>query len=84
MSAASARARSDGREPWRPDQVVTRRQALAASARGRTRLHVGDVADLAILDGDPLRVSDATFERMPVAATLLAGRVTHGAALFAS
>ena len=84
MSAASSRARSDGREPWRPDQVITRRQALAASARGRTRLHVGDVADLAILDGDPLQVSDATFERMPVAATLLAGRVTHGAALFAS
>ena len=83
MSAASSRARSDGREPWRPDQVITRRQALAASARGRTRLHVGDVADLAILDGDPLQVSDATFERMPVAATLLAGRVTHGAALFA-
>ena len=83
MSAASSRARSDGREPWRPDQVVTRSQALAASARGRTRLRVGDVADIAILDGDPLTVSDAVFERMPVAATLLAGRVTHGAALLA-
>lgn len=83
MSAASSRARSDAREPWRPDQVITRSQALAASARGRTRLHVGDVADIAILDGDPLTVSDATFERMPVAATLLAGRATHGAALLA-
>ncbi|TFD22245.1 amidohydrolase [Cryobacterium sp. TMS1-13-1] len=83
MSAASSRARSDGRKPWRPDQVVTRSQALAASARGRTRLRVGDVADIAILDGDPLTVSDAVFERMPVAATLLAGRVTHGGALFA-
>ncbi|WP_233198289.1 amidohydrolase [Cryobacterium sp. Y50] len=83
MSAASSRARTDGREPWRPDQVVTRAQALAASARGRTRLRVGDVADIAILDGDPLTVSDAVFERMPVAATLLAGRVTHGADFFA-
>ena len=83
MSAASSRARSDGREPWLPDQVITRRQALAASARGRTRLRVGDVADIAVLDGDPLTVSDATFERMPVAATLLAGRATHGAALLA-
>ncbi|MDJ0338340.1 amidohydrolase family protein [Cryobacterium sp. PH31-O1] len=83
MSAASSRARSDSREPWRPDQVITRSQALAASARGRTRLHVGDVADIAVLDGDPLTVSDAVFERMPVAATLLAGRPTHGAALLA-
>ncbi|TFD86135.1 amidohydrolase [Cryobacterium serini] len=83
MSAASSRARSDGREPWRPDQVITRGQALAASTRGRTRLRVGDVADLAVLDGDPLQVSDAVFERMPVAATLLAGRATHGAALLA-
>ncbi|TFD09756.1 amidohydrolase [Cryobacterium sp. TMT1-2-2] len=83
MSAATSRARSDGREPWRPDQVVSRAEALAASARARTRLQVGDVADIAILDGDPLTVSDATFERMPVAATLLAGRATHGAALLA-
>ena len=83
MSAASCRARSDGREPWRPDQVITRSQALSASARGRTRLRVGDVADIAVLDGDPLTVCNATFERMPVAATLLAGRATHGAALLA-
>ncbi|WP_105034958.1 amidohydrolase [Cryobacterium aureum] len=83
MSAATSRARSDGREPWRPDQVISRAQALAASARGRTRLKVGDVADIAVLDGDPLTVSDATFERMPVAATLLAGRATYGAALMA-
>jgi len=83
MSAASSRARSDGRDPWRSEQVITRRQALAASARGRTRLRIGDVADIAVLDGDPLTVGDATFERMPVAATLLAGRATHGAALLA-
>lgn len=81
MSAASARARSDGREPWRPNQVISRPEALAASARGRTRLRVGDVADIAVLDGDPFAVSDAVFERMPVAGTLLAGRATHGAAL---
>ncbi|TFC31591.1 amidohydrolase [Cryobacterium sp. TMT1-3] len=83
MSAATSRARSDARAPWRPEQIISRSQALAASARGRTRLHVGDVADIAILDGDPLTVSDALFERMPVAATLLAGRPTHGAALLA-
>ncbi|TFD69480.1 amidohydrolase [Cryobacterium ruanii] len=83
MSAASCRARSDGREPWRPDQVITRSQALSASARGRTRLRTGDVADIAVLDGDPFTVCNATFERMPVAATLLAGRATHGAALLA-
>jgi len=81
MSAASSRARSDGRGPWRPDQVISRQQSLAASARGRTRLRIGDVADIAVLDGDPLLVSDTVFERMPVAATLLAGRATHGATL---
>ena len=83
MSAAASRARSDARAPWRPDQVISRGEALAASARGRSRLRVGDVADIAVLDGDPLTVCDATFERMPVAATLLAGRPTHGHALLA-
>ena len=78
MSAATARARQDGRGPWHAEQALTRQEALAASTRGRGRLRIGDPADIAVLDGDPLTVSDAEFAAMPVAATLVAGRFTHG------
>ncbi|MEC5180434.1 putative amidohydrolase YtcJ [Arthrobacter sp. CG_A4] len=78
MSAASTRARQDGRGPWHPEQALTRQEALRASTRGRGSVRVGDPADLAVLDGDPLTVSDAVFAAMPVAATLVAGRFTHG------
>jgi predicted amidohydrolase YtcJ len=78
MSAATARARLDGRGPWHAEQALTRQEALTASTRGRGRLRVGDPADIAVLDGDPLTVSDAEFAAMPVAATLVAGRFTYG------
>jgi len=78
MSAATTRARPDGRGPWHAEQALTRQQALTASTRGRGRLRVGDPADLAVLDDDPLTVSDAVFAAMPVAATLVAGRFTYG------
>lgn len=83
MSAATTRARCDGRGPWHPEETITRRQALAASARGRSRIRVGDPADLAVLDGDPLAVTDAVVAAMPVAATLLAGRFTFDGGLLA-
>ncbi|MFE4226295.1 amidohydrolase family protein [Arthrobacter sp. NPDC056886] len=78
MSAATARARQDGRGPWHAEQALTRQEALTASTRGRGRLRVGDPADIAVLDGDPLTVPDAEFAAMPVAATLVAGGFTHG------
>ena len=78
MSAATARARQDGRGPWHAEQALTRQEALVASTRGRGRLRAGDPADIAVLDADPLTVSDAEFAAMPVAATLVAGRFTHG------
>jgi predicted amidohydrolase YtcJ len=78
MSAATARARQDGRGPWHAEQALTRQEALTASTRGRGRLRVGDPADIAVPDGDPLTVSDAEFAAMPVAATLVAGRFTYG------
>ncbi|MET3919559.1 amidohydrolase family protein [Arthrobacter sp. UYEF20] len=81
MSAATTRARQDGRVPWHtwhPEQALTRTEALTASTRGRGRIRLGDPADLAVLDGDPFDVSDAAFAAMPVAATLVAGRFTHG------
>lgn len=79
MSAATTRSRKDGRGPWHPEQALTREEALAASTRGRARVRVGDPADIAVLDGDPLAVPDTVFAEMPVAATLVAGRLTHSA-----
>jgi predicted amidohydrolase YtcJ len=76
LSIASAVARSRGdREPWHPENAVSRQVALAASAR--STVSVGDVADLAVLERDPLACTLAELRRMPVAATLLGGRFTH-------
>jgi predicted amidohydrolase YtcJ len=77
MSAATTRSRQDGRQPWHPEQSITRKEALAASARGRKRVRVGDPADMAILDDDPLAVRDDIFANMPVAATVVGGRFTY-------
>lgn len=76
MAAAVGRSR-DGREPWHPEQSITVPEALAASTRGRTEVAAGDLADLAICDLDPLACSLAELRTMPVALTLLGGRVTH-------
>jgi predicted amidohydrolase YtcJ len=77
MSAATTRARQDGRGPWHPEQAITRQEAIVASTRGRGRVRVGEAADIAVLDGDPLEVPDSVFAEMPVAATLAAGRFTY-------
>jgi len=76
MAAAVGRSRA-GDEPWHPEQSVSRQDALAASARGRHRVTVGDIADIAVCEIDPLVASVADLRRMPVAATLLGGRFTH-------
>ena len=78
MAAAVGRTR-DGREPWHSEQAISRQSALAASARGRHTLAVGDVADLAICEIDPFSASVGDLRGMPVAATLLAGRFTYNA-----
>lgn len=71
IDAAVTRER-DGRPAWHPEQRITPQEALAASTR--STVAVGQPADLAIVDRDPL-VPD--LRTMPVAATLLAGRYTH-------
>lgn len=77
MSAAVTRSRQDRRGPWHPEQAITRQEALAASTRGRGRIRVGEAADIAVLDGDPLEAPDSVFAEMPVAATMVAGRFTY-------
>ncbi len=77
MSAATTRYRQDRRGPWHPEQAITRQEALFASTRGRGRIRVGEAADIAVLDGNPLEVPDSVFAEMPVATTLVAGRFTY-------
>jgi predicted amidohydrolase YtcJ len=72
MAAAVQRSR-DGREAWHPEQRVSVAEAMAASTR--SRIEAGQPADLAILDADPARTE---LRGMPVFATLLGGRFTHG------
>ncbi|WP_332760167.1 amidohydrolase [Pseudarthrobacter sp.] len=81
MSAASTRSRQDTRGPWHPQECISRRHALAASARGRSRIRAADPADLVVLDADPLASPDPEFAAMPVAATLVAGRFTYDGGL---
>lgn len=78
IAAAVGRTR-DGREPWHPEQAVDVRVALAASTDGAgADVREGMTADLAVVDLDPTGASVDDLRRMPVALTLLAGRVTHG------
>ncbi|MFB2597297.1 amidohydrolase family protein [Herbiconiux sp. P17] len=84
MAAAVGRTR-DGREPWHPEQRIPAAAALAASTRAGTRVRLGAPADLAVTELDPLASGDdpaaeaARLRTMPVALTLLAGRLTHRA-----
>lgn len=77
LALASAVSRSrDGREPWHPEQCLPAEVALAASARGRSTVQTGEVADLAIAELDPLSATGEELRTMPVSATLLGGRFT--------
>ena len=77
LAIASATSRSrGGRDPWHPEQNLPLDVALAASARGRTKVAEGDVADLVVLEDDPMTVSHEGLRAMPVAGTLLGGRWT--------
>ncbi len=77
MAAAVWRTR-DGLPPWHPEQAISVAAALRASARVNA-VAPGAVADLAVLDADPFTATLEEFRAMPVAATLLGGRVTHDA-----
>jgi hypothetical protein len=75
LAAAVGRAR-DGRAPWHPEQAITAAEALAASTR--STIEVGQPADLVIVESDPLTATAVELRAMPVYATLLGGRTTHG------
>ncbi|WP_394552298.1 amidohydrolase [Agromyces sp. MMS24-JH15] len=77
IAAAVGRTR-DGREPWHPEQAIDVRAALAASSGGAgAEVRVGIRADLAVVELDPYAASVDELRTMPVAATLLGGRLAH-------
>lgn len=80
MAAAVFRTRG-GRPAWRPDQALDAATALAASTSGGSvtgsTVNVGDVADLAVIDRDPLSADEPSLRATGTAATLLGGRLTH-------
>ncbi len=83
--AAAVHRSADEREPWGGAQAVTPAEALAASTDGRHTVAVGSPADLVLLDADPFTREPGSasaahrLRTMPVAATLVNGRVVHAA-----
>jgi predicted amidohydrolase YtcJ len=76
IGAAVGRSR-DGLPAWHPEQSISVAEAIGASAHGRRRVAPGDVADLCIVDVDPLTATPIELRSMSVSATLVAGRFTH-------
>ncbi|WP_454083800.1 amidohydrolase [Georgenia sp. Marseille-Q6866] len=75
MAAAVTRT-ADERPAWTPAQRLTPAEALAASTDGWGTVAPGHPGDLVLLDADPL-APGTDLRTVPVAATLLAARLTH-------
>jgi predicted amidohydrolase YtcJ len=71
--AAAVHRSGDDREPWQPQEQLSPGEAIAASVR--SRVAVGEPADLIAVDHDPLE--SPSLGEMPVSLTVLGGRVTH-------
>ena len=77
----------DDREPWHPEQAVTVEEAfeatiltpawLARDERHRGKLLPGYLADLVVLDRDPLAIEPGELPEVGVVATMVGGRWTH-------
>lgn len=78
----------DDRPPWRPEQALTVEEALRATtvvpaalagdAARRGTLAPGMLADLVVLDRDPVACAPAELPEVRVVATMLGGRWVHG------
>ena len=78
----------DEREGWHPEQAVTIEEALVASTvnpawlagdeKRRGSLVPGKVADLVVLDRDPVETAPEELADIRVVATMLGGRWVHG------
>ena len=85
--AAGVRRTIDERPPWRGDEAVTVEQALHATTvapawlagdeRRRGTLLPGRLADLVVLDRDPLTCEAGELAEIGVVATMVGGRWVH-------
>ena len=85
--AAGVRRTIDGRPAWRGSQAVTVEQALQASTvapawlagdeRRRGKLLPGYLADLVVLDRDPVACPADELPELEVVATMVGGRWVH-------
>ncbi|GAB2516745.1 amidohydrolase [Paramicrobacterium agarici] len=79
IAAAVSRSR-DGKAPWQEQEAISAREALAASIPGGSLApRIGETADLALLERDPLATDPEHLRTMPVGGTILNGRWTHSA-----
>ena len=79
----------DDRPAWRPEEALTVEQALHATCvaptylsrdeRRRGRLLPGMLADLVVLDRDPLAIDPGELSEVQVVATMVGGRWVHNA-----
>ena len=77
----------DERDAWHPEQAVTVEEAfeatiitpawLARDERRRGKLLPGYLADLVVLDRDPLAIEPEELPEVEVVATMVGGRWTH-------
>jgi predicted amidohydrolase YtcJ len=81
--AAAVHRSADDRPPWNPREHLGAAQALAASTGGQGTLRPGSTGDVVLVDADPLAAQSdsattaAHLRAVPVAATLVGGRITH-------
>lgn len=78
--AAAVHHSDDGREPWQPQEQLSREVAVEASTRSGFAgewIAAGDLGDLAVVDYDPLQSTPAALRAMTVALTVVGGRVTY-------
>jgi predicted amidohydrolase YtcJ len=77
----------DDRPPWHPEQAVSIEQALVATCvnpawlaydeHRRGKLVPGFLADLVVLDRDPVAIAPEELPEVQVVATMVGGRWTH-------
>ncbi len=79
-SIAAAVFRTDNSlPPWHPEQGISIAEALASSARGKSGVAVGQIADLVLVEEDPLSAPADILRRMPVGMTVRGGEITYSA-----